>query len=1129
MKIKKLTIHNIASIKDAVIDFTTNPLANSEVFLITGNTGAGKSTILDAITLALYKGTPRMESTSQNGRLNEGEQDVSIDDVRQLLRKGTGEGFSELEFTGNNNVPYQARWSVNRARNKANGKLQNAKWELTNLNTGKSLTKDKDIREEIQLAIGLDFNQFCRTTMLAQGEFTKFLNSKDDEKATILEKITGTDIYTRIGKKIAEKCKEAESQYNDAKKELDNVVLLSDAELQQLHNEQTQLETTSRTAKAKVDECEAKKIWIEKNDELAKKLNQAENDKTAAEQLLQSDDYLNDKLDVDRWNATADARKHYELKKDNEKIAQDRTNDIENAARRLSECKAGEKWAENKKLLLQETIIQLENSINAEADNEALYNNQNVIIEYLKQRLNKSEQLTEKEESIKNRFTDLSNQLNPTLDNCKQKTEQAQLTLNNSQKTYEDLQTQLEQINLPYLRGEEKNANTALTFIHEAQEALRQLHLNEERHAKDVEEQEKRKAELAGKEAKRPELEAEYEKAESAYEAAKEIYDSQALSTKEATKTLRAKLTQGGICPVCRQKVDHLHDESEISNIVALAEQSKNNKEKAKNEAHTALITLDEAIKTLKKEIDNNDNKINNDKQLNAAKADATQKCAKRDILIINGQSASELDKQEQEQNDILKTLRNKITDGEKVEQESKKALKQRDKDRKNKEEAEKQLQKAKDDINKCQNDIDKLQTEAQNLKDDILKAETEIEDYTAGTDIGITWKEKDYMDTLEKRAHAYSVNKEALDKARHDLESQTKEINNVTVALKAIYDLMPAWENIEATQAISDNNLLEHINNLRNIVFNSISQRTEAENKVKEMNEKLADFISTHNEFTIEIIESISRNKQTEIDAKAKSIRGKEENANQKKEILDLRHKENEQHQLAKPAMADTDTIQTLTDEVKAQKQQIDEANQRLGAIAQQIRDDAENKRKKETQILKVERLQSIRDRWKVLNDLIGASDGKRFREIAQSYVLGALVNSANHYMRTLTDRYSMLVQTGSFVIVVEDAYEGYVRRPATTISGGESFLVSLALALAMSDISQNLSVDTLFIDEGFGTLSGNPLQNAISTLRTLHKAGGRKVGIISHVEELRQRIPVQIQVEQDGKSSASRISIVG
>lgn len=129
---------------------------------------------------------------------------------------------------------------------------------------------------------------------------------------------------------------------------------------------------------------------------------------------------------------------------------------------------------------------------------------------------------------------------------------------------------------------------------------------------------------------------------------------------------------------------------------------------------------------------------------------------------------------------------------------------------------------------------------------------------------------------------------------------------------------------------------------------------------------------------------------------------------------------------------------------------------------------------------------------------------------------------------MRTLTDRYTLKVSPGTYVILLEDAYQGFATRAASTISGGESFLVSLSLALALSDIGQKLSVNTLFIDEGFGTLSGEPLQNAITTLRTLHDKSGRHVGIISHIEELKERIPVQIQVNQDSGSSSSTIKIV-
>ena len=112
--------------------------------------------------------------------------------------------------------------------------------------------------------------------------------------------------------------------------------------------------------------------------------------------------------------------------------------------------------------------------------------------------------------------------------------------------------------------------------------------------------------------------------------------------------------------------------------------------------------------------------------------------------------------------------------------------------------------------------------------------------------------------------------------------------------------------------------------------------------------------------------------------------------------------------------------------------------------------------------------------------------------------------------------------------IILVEDAYQGGVKRPASTISGGESFLVSLALALALSEIGQSLKVETLFIDEGFGTLSGIPLLNAINTLESLHASNHRQVCAISHREEVKARIPVQIQVNQNLQSSSSTIDVV-
>ena len=129
---------------------------------------------------------------------------------------------------------------------------------------------------------------------------------------------------------------------------------------------------------------------------------------------------------------------------------------------------------------------------------------------------------------------------------------------------------------------------------------------------------------------------------------------------------------------------------------------------------------------------------------------------------------------------------------------------------------------------------------------------------------------------------------------------------------------------------------------------------------------------------------------------------------------------------------------------------------------------------------------------------------------------------------MQRLAPRYTLRAVPGTLFIMLEDAYQGFATRGSDSLSGGESFLVSLALALALADMGEGLSVDTLFIDEGFGTLSGQPLVNAINTLRTLHQQHGRHVGVISHMDEVKANIPVQIQVNQEGNNSSSTLTII-
>ena len=207
MKIKKLEIHNLASIRDAVIDFEKAPLAEAELFLITGTTGSGKTTILDAISLALYNTTPRI-AKGQTGKAEANDDNLTGKDSRNIMRQNTGYAYSRLWFEGNDDRNYLAEWSVERGtRRNPTARLSNETWSVTELGSGKctcgkKTDEYKEVATVILEAVGLDFNQFCRTTMLAQGEFTEFLKSDESAKAEILEKISGTDIYRKIGMEI---------------------------------------------------------------------------------------------------------------------------------------------------------------------------------------------------------------------------------------------------------------------------------------------------------------------------------------------------------------------------------------------------------------------------------------------------------------------------------------------------------------------------------------------------------------------------------------------------------------------------------------------------------------------------------------------------------------------------------------------------------------------------------------------------------------------------------------------------------------------------------------------------------------------------------------------------------------
>lgn len=246
MKILAIRGRNIASLEGTFeIDFTAEPLASAGIFAISGPTGAGKSTLLDAMCLALFNRTPRTESaTEKNVKLR----DVSAEllgqnDPRFLLRRGSASGYAEVDFVALNGFRYRARWSVSRAREKAGGRLQAPTLTLYNIDKA---SEEPGTRTELQNRvvelIGLTFDQFTRSVLLAQNDFSAFLKAEQGEKASLLEKLTGTELYSLISKTIYVKSSEARAAYEKVCTRIQGIELLTDEEEQAMQQQMQELE-----------------------------------------------------------------------------------------------------------------------------------------------------------------------------------------------------------------------------------------------------------------------------------------------------------------------------------------------------------------------------------------------------------------------------------------------------------------------------------------------------------------------------------------------------------------------------------------------------------------------------------------------------------------------------------------------------------------------------------------------------------------------------------------------------------------------------------------------------------------------------------------------------------------------
>lgn len=318
MRFKQLTIINIGSIECKTIDFTSSPLDSASLFLISGPTGSGKSIILDAVCLALYGKAVRLEKVSNRENYMDpqfnctADGSISLSDARQLVRRGTTSAYAGLVFDGNDGREYTASWKATRGKKENINKRLTASRHIKAADGSIDCNRETDCNECIASAnvVGLKFDEFCRTTLLAQGEFTKFLDSDTKEKADILEKVTGTEKFSKIGelinikfKEIQESAKDLLDDINDEEKQP-----MKDGDRQALVDEDKELDDRRKV------QTDAKALASGKKGILERQKANADNDakadeslKTAAAQKA-TDGYKSAVKTSDDWKASLEAR-----------------------------------------------------------------------------------------------------------------------------------------------------------------------------------------------------------------------------------------------------------------------------------------------------------------------------------------------------------------------------------------------------------------------------------------------------------------------------------------------------------------------------------------------------------------------------------------------------------------------------------------------------------------------------------------------------------------------------------------------------------------------------------------------------------------------------------------------------
>lgn len=1134
MKIQKLIIHNIASIADAEIDFANSPLSDSSLFLICGETGSGKTTLLDAICLALYKTTPRVERTSgesykEVNPLDHETDEIKTKDERQMMRRNTAEAYSQLDFIGNNHIPYTAKWYCYRAHKKVAGKIQPAEWSLTNLQTNIIFTKIKDVESEIAAVIGLNFEQFCRTTMLAQGEFTKFLFSNEKEKSDILEKLTNTQKFSLIGMKIFEIMSSKKEEFNRAKIELQGIKMLTDEEMNKINADIRQNTEIIQAENEQKNTVDGKIKWLNTSADLEKKHIDAQNALQTLSEKIESDNYKSQSRMVQDWDTTGEARNAIKLISENEKKRKSADNLINrNLYQQYKTLRGHYAWLLRMLTGQQTELAGLNAYLKQQQSHKQMFENSQTIVEGLKSSYNFAQNKHQYDQNLANEKTKLP-QLEACMNAVKEQIQQKESENQSKQEEINLKTNELASKNRPKLEEQRKSNDFLIAHIEKAENSGIMFEEKRSQFTTIKDEHQKITDEIHQATESQHAINQKVEIAEKAYRSTEELYSKMKESVEDYARNLRQHLSVGDTCPICGHKIETALNEAAFQSAFQPVEDDLKTKKRDLEIAHNELNKSNTLITTLTEQQKRQQVKLTAaEHALAGAQADFEGKCTNCGLDAAAPDICQQLTQLKSKATDDNHRLEALLADCTSMLENINHLQKDKDTLFNELNALNKNYQTVYQDFKDCKALIDKNETLSANALTDARSAFDRVKDMISYTEWREEWKDNpsQFIQKITSEATKYANS----DKESHDLQQHIDTLaqnkDHIDTINKNILQRIPAWT-LDVPEATTENpNLVADWYTLDKQITTAIQDRSSAITEMERQEQNLAAFISSHPNIDRTRIENLSGHQVEEMEQLRSAISTLQRNLDEQKGQVAATQKSIEEHLLKKPNFLSDDSLANLTANMSHLEADISAKNQEVGAWKQQLQDNEQSLLKFADKQRDCETKEGAFIKWDKLCQLFGDSDGKKFRVIAQSFVLKEMLTGANYYLKQLSNRFQL--DCSGLTLIVKDAYFGYGIRPVNNLSGGESFLVSLALALGLSNLQeQGLSVEMLFIDEGFGTLSSDYLSTVMDALEKLNKIGNRKVGIISHVEGLRERITTHIEVLRNGQE-ASIVKVV-